>query len=202
MLNDGPGDGRAAGSNTAAQAGAQPGTASDLPGSQARTDEQSLGARAGSIYGHRHDRLHDSAPCPPARVVTVTAHCPGATGNGKVLEAWGAVQRILGGPQSLASDIEPLGPRQHPPPATTSTSASMACTRAVRALCATMVMTSRRTRPRQLSITCASTGLPDTTFPLTPSTICRLTPPRTMRGSSQRARIADHDHRSRRWPTC
>jgi len=27
-----------------------------------------------------------------------------------------AVQRVLGGAQSLASDIEPLGPRQHPPP--------------------------------------------------------------------------------------
>jgi hypothetical protein len=75
-----------------------------------------LGARDGSIYGHRHDRLHDSAPCPPARVVTVTAHCPGAIGTGKVLKAWGAVQRILGGAQSLASDIEPLGPRQHLPP--------------------------------------------------------------------------------------
>src|SRR5664280_1421122 len=52
-------------------------------------------------------RLHDSAPCPPARAVTVTAHCPGAIGTGKVLEAWGAVQRILGGAQRLASDIEP-----------------------------------------------------------------------------------------------
>ena len=42
----------------------------------------------------------------------------------------------------------------------------------------------------------------DTTFPLMPATICRLTPLRTMRGSRQRARIADHDRRSRRWPTC
>src|SRR5664279_1629898 len=76
----------------------------------------SLGARDGSIYCHRHDRLHDSALCPPARVVTVTAHCPGATGNGKGWRHRGAVQRALGGAQSLASDIEPLGPRQHPPP--------------------------------------------------------------------------------------
>jgi hypothetical protein len=31
------------------------------------------------------------------------------------LEAWGAVQRVLGA-QSLAGDIEPPGPRQHPLP--------------------------------------------------------------------------------------
>jgi hypothetical protein len=49
-------------------------------------------------------------------VVTVTAHCPGATGNGKAWRHGGAVQRVLGGAQSLASNIEPLGPRQHPPP--------------------------------------------------------------------------------------
>jgi hypothetical protein len=80
---------------------------------------------------------------------------------------------------------------------------SMASTRAVGALCATTTMPSRRTRPRRLSITCASTRLPDTTFPLMSSTICRLLmPPGTMRGSSQRARIADHDHWSRCRPTC
>jgi hypothetical protein len=63
----------------------------------------------------------------------------------KGLEASGAVHRALGGAQSLAGDIEPLGPRQHPPPATTSTSASMASTRADGALCATTTMTSSRT---------------------------------------------------------
>ena len=145
-------------------------------------------------------RLHDSAPCPPARAVTVTAHCPLPTGNGKAWTHWVLLRRVLGGAQSLGSDIEPLGPRQHPPPSTTSTSASMASTRAVGALCATTTMTSRCTRPRRSSLTCASTGLPVITFPLMPATICRLMPPRkdVWIKPDQGARIADHDHRSRR----
>jgi hypothetical protein len=154
----------------------------------------------GQSHCHRHDRLHDSAPSPPARVVTVTAHCPGAKGDGKVLEARGAVQRVLGGAQSLARDIEPPGPRQHPPPATTSAVDGFytCCGCTLRdddddfeAYSTAAIIDHRREHQTA-----------DTTFPLMPATICRLTPLRTMRGSRQRARIADHDRRSRRWPTC
>ena len=155
-----------------------PGTASDRPGSQARTVEQSPGARDESICCHRHDRLHDSAPCPPARVVTVTAHCPGAIGNGKAWRHWVLLRRVLGGAQSRGSDIDPLGPRQHPPPCDYVYLVVVASTRAVGALCATTTMTSRCTRPRRSSLTGASTRLPVITFPLMPATICRLMPPR------------------------
>jgi hypothetical protein len=94
------------------------------------------------------------------------------------LEASGAVQRVLGGTQSLASDIEPLGPRHHPPPLTTSTSAVDG------------FHTCRWCAPRDddddfeaystvaIIDHRASTRLPDTTFPLISSTICRLMPPR------------------------
>jgi hypothetical protein len=117
--------------------------------------------------------------------VTVTAHCPGATGNEKVLAACGAVQRILGGAQTCqrhrASRPAPASaPLRLRPP-----QRSMASTRAVDALCETTTMTSRRSRSRRSSITGASTRRPDTTSPPMPSTICRLMPPRTMRGSSQ-----------------
>src|SRR5664279_3033271 len=86
-----------------------------------------LGARDGSIYGHRHDRLHDSAPCPPARVVTVTAHCPGETGNGTawrhgVLFSGFSARKVLLATSSLPARASIRSP------ATTSTSASMACT--------------------------------------------------------------------------
>jgi hypothetical protein len=119
-----------------------PGTTPDRPGSQARTDEQSLGAQDGSIYCHRHDRLHDSAPCPPARVVTVTAHCPGAIGNGKawrhgvLSSGFSAARKVLPATSSLSARASIR------PPATTSTSASMASARAGGALCATTTMTS------------------------------------------------------------
>jgi hypothetical protein len=205
MLNDGQGDGRAAGSTPAAQAGAQPETASDRPGSQAQTDEQSVGARAGPICCHHHDRLHDSAPCPPARVLTVTAHCPGAVGNGTARRHWvlfsgfSAARKVLPATSSLSASASIL------PPETTSTSASIACTRAVRALCATMVMTSTLTRPRQLFIDhlrehqAAGHHIPD-------DAIADLQADAAENDawikSDQGARIADHDHRSRRRPTC
>src|SRR5659263_608915 len=48
----------------------------------------------------------------PLRIIPL----PGSNRQREGLEASGAVQRALGGAQSLAGDIEPLGPRQHPPP--------------------------------------------------------------------------------------
>src|SRR5664280_1843500 len=127
-----------------------------------------------------------SSARPTARLVTmptcsggqVTAHCPGAIGNGKAWRHWVLLRRVLGGAQSLAGDIEPLGPRQHPPPCDYVYLGVVASTRAVGALCATTTMTSRCTRPRRSSLTGASTRLPVITFPLMPATICRLTPPR------------------------
>ena len=59
------------------------------------------------------DRLRKLALSPrPLRIVPL----PRSNRQRKGQEALAAVQRVLDGAQSLASDIEPLGPRQHPPP--------------------------------------------------------------------------------------
>jgi hypothetical protein len=101
------------------------------------------------------------------------------------LEALGAVRRVLGGAQGLVSDIEPLGPRQHPPPCdyvylgVDGFYTCWWCT--VRdddddfeAYSAAVIIDHMREHQAA-----------GPHFPLMPATICRLTPPRTMRGSSQ-----------------
>jgi hypothetical protein len=183
-----------------------PGPLRIRPGSQARAVEQSPGARDESICCHRHDRLHDSAPCTPAHVVTVTAHCPGAIGTGKGQEALAAVQRVLDGAQSIASDIEPLDPRPHPPPCVyvhLSVDGFYTCCGCTlrdddddfeEYSTAAIIDHLREHQAAGHTFHILTDAFDDLQ--------ARLTPPRTMRGSRQRARTADHDYRSRRRPTC
>jgi hypothetical protein len=101
------------------------------------------------------------------------------------LEASGAVHRALGGAQSLASDIEPLGPRQHPPPCDyVYLSVDGFCT------CRWGTLRDDDDDFEEYSTAAITDNLREHQaagphFPLMPATICRLTPPRTMRGSSQ-----------------
>jgi len=100
---------------------------------------------------------------------------------------------------SLANDIEPP-PRQHPLPCDyLSVYVFYTCCWCTLRYddddfeaCSTAAMIDHRREHR---------GCRTPKFPLMPATICRLMPPRTMRGSGQ-ARIADHDHWSRCRPTC
>ena len=95
------------------------------------------------------------------------------------------MQWVLGGAQSLAGDIEPLGPRQHPPP----------CDHVhlgVDGFCTCRWGTLRDDDDDFEAYSTAAIidhlhehQAAGHTFPLMPATICRLTPPRTMRGSSQ-----------------
>jgi hypothetical protein len=143
MLNDGPGDGRAAGPHRLRKLGLSPG---------------------------------------PLRIIPL----PRSNRQREGLEALRAVQRVLGGAKSLASDIEPLGPRQHPPP----------CDHVhlgVDGFCTCRWGTLRDDDDDFEAYSTAAIidhlhehQAAGHTFPLMPSTICRLLmPPRTMRGSSQ-----------------
>jgi hypothetical protein len=162
-----------------------PGPLRIVPGRRPEPVGKASAPRDGSICCHRHDRPHDSAPCPPARVVTVTAHCPGATGNGKAWTHWVLLRRVLGGAQSLARDIEPRGPRQHPPP----------CDYVHLGVDGFYTCWWCTVRDDDDDFDVYSTAAivdhlrehqaAGPHFPLMPATICRLTPPRTMRGSSQ-----------------
>src|SRR5664280_3745323 len=116
--------------------------------------------------------------------VTVTAHCPGATGNEKVLAAWGAVQRVLGGAQSCQRHRA-----SRPAPA----SAPLDYVHLSVAGFSTCCWCSLRADDDDFDA-CSTAAITDNLrehqaagphFPLMPATICRLTPPRTMRGSSQ-----------------
>jgi len=115
-----------------------------------------------------------------------------------LFSGFSAAHKVLLATSSLSARASIL------PPSTTSTSASMACTRAVRALCATTVMTSTLTRPRAIidhlrEHQAAGHHIPD-------DAIADLQADAAENDawikSDQGARIADHDHRSRRRPTC